>query len=119
MSLASTHPDAVLPPLCRGEPFTLRIETRPATDFTGRTVEVHLDASDGTRTTLTELVGTGTGTYEGNGVTHSDDETYVIVNYEDTQDLTDGDTYQVSVVVDGDHWGLYFMEVFTPAGGIV
>ncbi|MGL6095046.1 MAG: hypothetical protein ACRC7O_04500 [Fimbriiglobus sp.] len=111
--------DAVLPRLCRGEPLAFTLSFLPAVDFTGLTVAVLLDSPEGVRTTISEMVGTGSTTET--GVIHSLDEqsVAVYVTADDTALLADGADYQVVVMIAGQEYAVYTLPVVTPNGGPV
>jgi hypothetical protein len=93
--------------------------------FTGKTLTVHLDScASGARITLTEVVGTGTGTFEQTGITRSDDESEFTVNLEDTEQLEDGVVYRIVAVVERTNGpketiGPWDLPVQTMPGGLV
>lgn len=95
--------EASLPILLRGVPLTFTVGARPSVAglFSGKTITVYLDSeATGERVTVTEQVGTGTGTFEATGLTHSDDESEFTVNLEDTEQLEDGVVYKIVAVVE-------------------
>lgn len=121
MSYATFPGDSVMDRLVRGEPWGYRFSTNPAFDFSGSEVEVHLDSPDGVRTTITEFSGVGTGTFEGDGVTHEAGEEAVWANLtgETTAAFDDGAVYKVTLVVGGEVWAVFDLPVVTPPGGTV
>lgn len=124
---ASFTAGASLPALVRGVPLTFVVSARPPTAgmFSGRTVTVYLDSSEtGERITLTEQVGTGTGTFEATGLTVSADGSEFTVNLEDTEQLEDGVIYKVLAVVETEGGpkesvGPWDLPVLTMPGGVV
>lgn len=123
---ASFTAGASLPILLRGVPLTFIIRAVPPVVgmFTDKIVAVHLDSESGVRITLTEQVGTGTGTFEATGLTVSADGSEVTANLEDTDQLEDGTTYKIVLILEieggpKESIGPWDLPVRTMPGGII
>lgn len=119
MSYAEFQSDGTMERLVRGEPWDFVFSVQPAFDFSASAVEVHFDSTAGVRTTITEFVGTGSGTFDDDGITHAADQTAVYAHLTGgtTAGFDDGDVYKVTLVVDGYEWAVYDLPVVTPPGG--